>query len=105
MTKPPDDIEEVDPALAWERTTLAWTRTAIGFAALGATILKFNPAAGIPILVFSAVIWQLGRLPLSSTESVASGRRVLLTTVAVTAVSLAALAITLLGRGSAGLRP
>jgi uncharacterized membrane protein YidH (DUF202 family) len=94
----------VVPGLARERTNLAWTRTAISFAALGIAILKANPPAGVPILIFSAVIWQLGRLSSHPGESRTVARRALLTTVAITALAVVALAITLFGRGAAGLR-
>ena len=104
MTTPADDIEQVDPGLARERTDLAWTRTAISFAALGIAVLKSNPLAGVPILVFSGVIWLLGRLSSEPGESRTVARRALLTTVAIAALAVAALVITLLGRGAAGLR-
>ena len=58
-----DDIEDADPGLAAERTELAWTRTAISFAAVGAALLRRHPLAGIPVLALSLLIWQLGRLP------------------------------------------
>ena len=61
--EPADHIEYADPGLARERTELAWTRTAIAFAALGAAILKYRPVAGLPVLVLSAVVWRLGRCP------------------------------------------
>jgi uncharacterized membrane protein YidH (DUF202 family) len=41
--EPADDIEYAGPGLARERTELAWTRTAIAFAALGAAILRYRP--------------------------------------------------------------
>src|SRR5262249_60625841 len=44
--EPADDIEYADPGLAPERTELAWTRTAIAFAALGAARLQFPPVLG-----------------------------------------------------------
>jgi uncharacterized membrane protein YidH (DUF202 family) len=59
---PGDDPEERDPGLARERTTLAWTRTAISFAALGAAVLKTNWISGLIILAVAPVIWQLGRV-------------------------------------------
>jgi uncharacterized membrane protein YidH (DUF202 family) len=104
LTGPAEDLEEADPGLARERTDLAWTRTAISFAALGVVILKWRLAAGVPVLVLSAVIWRLGRMRRVPADSRAAARRVLLTTVAVTAVALTALVIALLGRSSAGLR-
>ena len=90
-----DDIEDVDPGLARERTELAWTRTTISFAALGGLILKSAPVVGIAVLIFSIVIWKLGRLP----RAAGTGRseaRLRLITVSSTAIALAALALTLL---------
>ena len=60
--EPGDDPEERDPGLARERTTLAWTRTAISFAALGAAVLQSNWISGLIILAVAPVIWQLGRV-------------------------------------------
>ena len=57
-----DDPEEQEPGLARERTTLAWTRTAISFAGLGAVVLKTNWISGLVILAVAPVIWQLGRV-------------------------------------------
>ena len=50
------------PGLAQERTSLAWTRTAIAFAALGGVVLKANLVTGLIILAIAPVIWQLGRV-------------------------------------------
>ena len=80
-----------------ERTFLAWTRTAISFAALGGVILKSHPYAGILILAVSAVIWQLGRLARAPGQGHARPRHLFLITVAVTGVSLAVLVISFLG--------
>jgi uncharacterized membrane protein YidH (DUF202 family) len=100
----PDDIEERDPGLARERTTLAWTRTAISFAAVGAAILKSDPPAGAVVLALSMAIWSLGRLaartrldPLDP-PGLTRQHTLQLITVATTIVSLAALAIALLAR-------
>jgi uncharacterized membrane protein YidH (DUF202 family) len=54
--------EEGVPGLAQERTSLAWTRTAIAFAALGGVVLKDNVVTGLVILAVAPVIWQLGRV-------------------------------------------
>jgi hypothetical protein len=110
---PADDIEDTDPGLARERTELAWTRTAISFAAIGGVILKYEPAAGLLILALSVLIWELGRLarapgPAGPGGSAAAAwvrsRRLLLIAVAVTIVSFVALAIVLFGPPSRGLR-
>jgi uncharacterized membrane protein YidH (DUF202 family) len=105
LTGPPDDIEAADPGLAWERTELAWTRTAISFAAVGAAILKSRPYAGIPILILSGLIWELGQLARAPGPGWARPRRLLLTTVAITGVSVIALGIVLAGPDPTGLRP
>src|SRR6185437_131511 len=52
----PDDPEESDPGLARERTSLAWTRTAISFAALGGVVLKVSVASGLIILAMAAIV-------------------------------------------------
>ena len=51
-----------DPGLARDRTTLAWTRTAISFAAVGGVVLKNEIVPGLILLALSPAIWQLGRL-------------------------------------------
>jgi uncharacterized membrane protein YidH (DUF202 family) len=102
---PAEDIEDTDPGLARDRTELAWTRTAISFAALGGAILKSHPYAGIPILALSALIWKLGRLASAPAPGAIRSRRLLLIAIAVTGVSLVALALTLLGPEPSGLRP
>ncbi len=96
MTAPADDIEDTDPGLARARTALSWTRTAISFAALGAAIVKSRPYAGIPILILSALIWGMGQLVREPGSDQARARRLLLITLAITGVSIVALAIALL---------
>ncbi len=89
------DIEDADPGLAAERTELAWTRTAISFAAVGAALLKNHPAAGIPVLALGLLIWEIGRLSRRPATGRTRTRRLQLTAAAVTAIALTALAITL----------
>ncbi len=84
-----------DRGSARQRTELAWTRTAIAFAALGAAILKDHVAEGLPILVLSALIWRLGWLAHGPASGPAQDRRLLLIAVAVTGVSVTALAVSL----------
>ena len=102
--EPADDIEYADPGLARERTELAWTRTAIAFAALGAALLKFRPVVGLVVLVLSAVVWRLGRLPGTAGAGDVHDRRLLLITVTTVAVSVVALVLSFLGPGIVPLR-
>jgi len=104
-TAPADDIEDADPVLASERTDLAWTRSAISFLALGIAILKFRPVIGIPLLAFSAVVWLIGRASPTRDQPGTASRRMLLVTVAVCVLALAALVLAFVGHGSPGLRP
>ena len=99
---PDADIDDMDPGLARERTQLAWTRTALSFAALGAALLKVSLLAGIPAVAVGGVVWGLGRVARPSGRPGRKSRRglLLLMTLAVTAVSLAALAVALLVHGS-----
>jgi uncharacterized membrane protein YidH (DUF202 family) len=96
-----DDPESADPTLARERTRLAWSRTALGLAAVGAVLLKFELAAGLIVVAGGPVVWNAGRgaLRVSATQPLA--RRLLLVTVIVTLVSLRAVLVALLGHGAA----
>jgi uncharacterized membrane protein YidH (DUF202 family) len=102
--EPADDIEDADPGLARERTELAWTRTAVAFAALGAAILKYHPVVGLPVLIVSAVVWWLGRLPGAADAGGTHDRRLLLITVTINGISLVALVLSFLGQGITSLR-
>jgi uncharacterized membrane protein YidH (DUF202 family) len=97
--EPADDIGYANRGLARERTELAWTRTAIAFAAVGAAILRYRPVVGLPVLALSAVVWRLGRPPGPARAGHARDRRPLLITVTTVGVSLAALALSFLGPG------
>jgi uncharacterized membrane protein YidH (DUF202 family) len=57
-----DDHEDADPGLARARTSLAWTRTALSFAAIGVVVLRKDLVPGLIILAAVPVIWRLGRL-------------------------------------------
>ena len=58
----PGDPSGPDPGLAGERTSLAWTRTASSFAAVGGVVLKKDLVPGLILLSLAPVIWWLGRL-------------------------------------------
>ncbi len=73
--EPPDDIEDRDPGLARERTDLAWTRTSISFAALGAAMLHTNAIAGTLVLATAVAIWVLGQLSVREFQPNARPRR------------------------------
>jgi uncharacterized membrane protein YidH (DUF202 family) len=85
-TSQPDD-EDGDPGLARARTSLAWTRTALSFAALGGVVLKKDLVPGLLILATAPVIWQLGRLARHHPG------RLRLVTGTIVAVALVALAV------------
>jgi uncharacterized membrane protein YidH (DUF202 family) len=87
----PDDPEDRDPGLARERTSLAWTRTAISFAALGGAVLKVSVSSGLVILAMAALVWQLGRMQRPGSQ------RLWLITVSVVLVAMISLAVALAG--------
>ena len=87
MTTSQHDHEDADPGLARERTSLAWTRTAISFAAVAGAVLKTHLLPGLLIMATSPAIWRVGRL------AHRRGDQLKLVTVAIVAVALLALAV------------
>jgi uncharacterized membrane protein YidH (DUF202 family) len=101
---PPEDRGH-DPALARERTELAWTRSSIAFLGVGAALLKFRPVVAVVVLAIGVAVWMVGRIPPGpGPVGTLGSRRVLAVTVAVTTLALIALGLTLTG-SSRGLRP
>jgi uncharacterized membrane protein YidH (DUF202 family) len=95
-----NDPEERDPGLAQERTSLAWTRTAISFAALGGAVLRVNVITGLIILALAPLVWELGRMSrIGSAETnlpAVGATRIRLITASIVAVSLLSLIVALL---------
>ncbi len=87
MTSDHDDHEDGDPGLAQARTSLAWTRTALSFAAVGGVVLKKDLVAGLIIMAATPAIWQLGRLAYHRPG------RLKLVTATIVAISLVALVV------------
>ena len=97
MNTEPDDPGIIDPV---DRTRLAWNRTAIAFAAIGAAMLKSNPVAGVIVLVLSTPIWAAVR----RSNGPSTARRLRLVTVTVLVVAATALVIAFVGHGPGTLR-
>jgi uncharacterized membrane protein YidH (DUF202 family) len=102
----PDDIEDRDPGLARERTDLAWTRTAVSFAALGAAMLRSSTGTGALVMFVGAAVWGLGQLSARDAEAGAGRRRldprhtVQLIAAVTTLVAAVALALVVLAAGN-----
>jgi uncharacterized membrane protein YidH (DUF202 family) len=106
-----DGPEEGIPGLAQERTSLAWTRTAIAFAALGGVMLKANVVTGLIILAVAPVIWQLGRVTRGSAPEagdrvpaapVVGATRLFFIAVTIAAVALLCLIVAIFGKAVPG---
>jgi uncharacterized membrane protein YidH (DUF202 family) len=97
--EPLPDIEETDPGLARERTDMAWTRTAISFAAAGAAILKDRLVPGLIVLGLGLITLALPRVfPRLGIGLASRQRRLLLVTITVTAAAGVALSVALTGK-------
>lgn len=96
---PAEDMEDLDPGFARQRTELAWGRTALAFAGLGALTLKTVPAAGMLILAIAVVVRIIGRVarPYGPVRAHARGRLLMAVTAAIVLVSVIALVATFLG--------
>jgi hypothetical protein len=99
VEQPPPVIDPVN------RTRLAWTRTALSFAAIGGVMIKFSATAGLIILVLSLPIWAA--VPRDhGTEAISSPSspyRLRLVTGTVVIVALAALIVAIFGNSPSSL--
>jgi len=59
---------------------------------------------GLPVVIVSAVVWWLGRLPGAADAGGTHDRRLLLITVTINGISLVALVLSFLGQGITSLR-
>jgi uncharacterized membrane protein YidH (DUF202 family) len=98
---PSDDPEDADPGLARERTRLAWARTALAFAAVGAAMLKRELIPGLIVLATTPLIWAVGRF---ASHGRPRPGRLLTVTVTVTLVAVLAVVAVFLGHGPTSLR-
>ena len=86
---PPRPSGARDPGLARERTALAWTRTAISFAAVGGVVLKRDIVPGLILLAVAPAIYLVGRVAYTRPE------KHKLITATIVAVALVALVVAL----------
>ena len=102
--RPDGGPEEQDPGLARERTSLAWTRTAISFAALGGVVLKANVLSGLLVLAVAPVVWQLGRVSRSRAARTdlptVGATRLFVIALTIVAVSLLCFLVAIFGRST-----
>jgi uncharacterized membrane protein YidH (DUF202 family) len=93
----PRRAEDFDPGLARERTRLAWTRTAIAFAAVGAAILKSHLVAGLTVLGLAGIVWGLRHLFRDTAANRSQPARLRGLTLIVVAVAVVALILAFVG--------
>jgi hypothetical protein len=86
---PPGPSGRRDPGLAQERTALAWTRTALSFAAVGGVVLKRDVIPGLILLALAPAVYVLGRLAYARPE------KHKLVTATIVAVAIVALVVAL----------
>jgi uncharacterized membrane protein YidH (DUF202 family) len=82
--------------MARERTSLAWTRTAISFAALGGAVLKVSLAPGLVIVLLASLTWGIGRLRRPGAQ------RLWLMMASIVLVALVSLGVVLASHGTSG---
>lgn len=97
------DPEEPGVGEPAERTRLAWTRTAIAFAAVGAVMLRSSPVGGAVVIALSVPIWAATGRARGAPDALATARRLRLVTTCVLLVALAAAVVAIFTHGPASL--
>ena len=100
---PPDDPEFADPGLARERTRLAWSRTAIAFAALGAAVLRKDVIDGLIVLAGAPLVWAVGRFAARESRPEQKSARLLVVSLTVIGAAVVAALVAFLGHAPASL--
>jgi uncharacterized membrane protein YidH (DUF202 family) len=106
MTGQADPGNDPEEREALVRTSMAWTRTALAFAALGGTVLKANLITGLIVLAITPIIWQLGQVTRGGFPRdempVVGPYRLFAIAVAIVAVAAACLIIAIFGKSVPG---
>jgi uncharacterized membrane protein YidH (DUF202 family) len=55
-----DDMEDIDPGMARERTVLAWSRTGLSFLALGGVVVRVDLLTGLTVVALGGAVWLIG---------------------------------------------
>jgi len=97
------DPEDLDPGLAKERTRLAWARTAIAFAAVGAVVVRKDVIDGLIVLAGAPLIWAMGRFAVRKKRPEQASARLLVVTVSVIVTAVLATLVAFLGHSPASL--
>jgi uncharacterized membrane protein YidH (DUF202 family) len=97
------DPEDLDPGLARERTRLAWARTAIAFAAVGAVVVRKDVIDGLVVLAGAPLVWAIGHFAVLHKRPEQASRRLLVVTLSVIATAALATLVAFLGHSPASL--
>jgi len=99
----PEDIEALDPGLARERTRLAWARTAIAFAAVGAVVVRKDVLDGLVVLAGAPLVWAIGHYAVRHKRPEQASGRLLVVTLSVIVTAALATLVAFLGHSPASL--
>jgi len=97
------DPEDLDPGLARERTRLAWARTAIAFAAVGAGVVRKDVIDGLIVLAGAPLVWAIGRYAVRNRRPDQISGRLLVVTLSVIVTAVLATVVAFLGNAPASL--